>query len=46
MCSILLHYIGLNELNDKTAKEIQNVLDSMDTDQSGSINYTGIKAHL
>jgi len=31
---------GLSGLNEKTAKEVQTVLDSIDTDQSGSINYT------
>jgi len=31
---------GLSGLPDKAAKEVQAVLSSMDTDQSGSINYT------
>lgn len=31
---------GLSELGDKAAKEIQAVIDSIDTDKSGTINYT------
>lgn len=32
---------GLSEMSDKAAKEIQAVIDSIDTDKSGTINYTG-----
>lgn len=31
---------GLSEMSDKAAKEIQAVIDSIDTDKSGTINYT------
>jgi len=31
---------GLSGLGEKTAKEVQAVLDGIDTDQSGTINYT------
>jgi calcium-dependent protein kinase len=31
---------GLSGLSEKTAKEVQAVLDGIDTDQSGTINYT------
>jgi len=33
---------GLSEMSDKAAKEIKAVIDSIDTDKSGTINYTGI----
>jgi len=29
-------------MGEKAAKEIQAVMDSIDTDKSGTINYTGI----
>jgi len=31
---------GLSEMSDKAAKEIKAVIDSIDTDKSGTINYT------
>ncbi len=32
---------GLNELSDRAAKDIKAIMDSIDTDRSGTINYTG-----
>jgi calcium-dependent protein kinase len=32
---------GLGEVNEKSAKEFKGIMDSMDTDKSGTINYTG-----
>ena len=33
--------IGLSQVQEKSAAEIQSVIDSIDTDGNGTINYTG-----